>query len=194
MRALERSVVTVVFLITVVSWLIGCDAASPAARSTEPMATMTAAPLLSPSNGTTTQSFKSELHHLSIELPVQWQVVRASVPWTGHRLPTDAVSADLVHGGESGTRYLAIASQLLGQRDEDEWIAAIAKELASADACQQQREPIVVDGRSGLLIGHCPAYETTALFADAERGYLVHAYRVSTETFVDLLATVELGV
>ncbi|HEV8488715.1 MAG TPA: hypothetical protein VGQ58_02885 [Candidatus Limnocylindrales bacterium] len=91
---------------------------------------------------------------------------------------------DIIADGADENRFLALASQPLGDEAFDSWAAR----YLGIENCDPA-EPITVDGAPGITGTSCPL----ALVEAGGRGYLIWLYGIDDlEWFKEILATVQL--
>jgi hypothetical protein len=100
--------------------------------------------------------------------------------------PAETPFGDIIEDGSmSDTAFLALASQPLGGRSFDQWVAD-----DPAFAEWGPAEPVVVDGAQGVVGSGC----SLALVAADDRGYLIWLYRIDDHDWSqEILATVQLN-
>ena len=156
--------------------------ASPTVTPT-PTATPTASPTPDPSlppplGG----SFTSTLNGISLSYPTGWLATPATRPWT----PADGLSygsptLDLIHHPVYDDHlFLAIASQLLGGKTGDAWVADLITDPENGCGTEPS-EPITVDGSSGRI---CSASDL-ALVTAGDRGYTIRLYSSGDDPGLD---------
>jgi hypothetical protein len=160
---------------------------SPSVGSAAPSTSASAPPAL-------TQTFTSVMHGISISYPAPiWTPRAASEPWTSGIPFQDSPFTDAIVSGSDA--FLGLASQPLGGKTGEAWIAEISSDPGWGDTCPIRSEPITVDGASGVLVTHCPdAQVLTAMVTVAGRGYLVVLYNAGDKGwFEQILGTVQLN-
>ena len=171
----------------------GCGAATstpptpmPAGSSAATAATAAPPSVAAAASPALTETFTSTMHGISVSYPEGWVPKAATEPWPeGGIVLQETPFGDVIEDGStSDTAFLALASQPLGGRSFDQWVADYPafKECGVA-------EPVVVDGAQGVVGPECPM----ALVAMEDRGYLIWLYRIDDpEWFDQILATVKL--
>jgi hypothetical protein len=180
----------------------GSDQVGGPQASPSPSPSPTASPSTPPALSAT---FTSPLHGISVSYPGAWLVRPATEPWTRGVPQMDSAFADLICSFQ-GQRtdaticvespanvFLALASQDLGNKTGDEWIASLTERPGDPTTAPcAPAEPITIDGVQGMVSVDC--YDGQAAFvATGGRGYMVWAYGVDDVGWLrDVLASVRL--
>jgi hypothetical protein len=132
-----------------------------------------------------TEAFDSNVHGISVSYPAGWTPRRATEPWpAGEIVMQQSEFGDIIADDADENRFLALASQPLGDEAFDTWAARYLG-IEHCDPAQ----PITVDGAPGISGTSCPL----ALVEADGRGYLVWLYGIEdVEWFRQILATVRL--
>jgi hypothetical protein len=148
------------------------------APTASPAATPTPDPSLPPPLG---GSFTSTVHDISLSYPTGWAVHPATEAWTqadglNFGSPTLDTMSDPVLQDHL---FLAIASEALGSKSGDAWVAALMRstELGCGNAATQ---PITIDGVRGKF---CPNANVVAV-ASGGRGYSITLYLSGDESWL----------
>jgi hypothetical protein len=159
---------------------------SPAASTALASATADPTPIPSPSaRPALTETFTSAVHGISVSYPAGWVPRKATQPWpAGEIVMQQSEFGDIIADGADENRFLALASQPLGDEAFDSW----ATRYLGIEGCDPA-EPITVDGAPGITGTACPL----ALIEAGGRGYLIWLYGIDDlEWFNEILATVKL--
>lgn len=170
----------------------GCAAGSsvsPTPVRTVTSASATAIPSLSapPSRQPAlTETFVSAVHGIAVSYPTGWIPRAATEPWpAGEIVMQESEFGDIIADSADENRFLAVASQPLGDEAFDSWAAR----YLAIENCDPA-EPVNVDGAPGITGTSCPL----ALVEAGGRGYLMWLYGIDDpDWFRQILATVQLN-
>lgn len=132
-----------------------------------------------------TETLASNVHGISVSYPAGWTPRTATEPWpAGEIVMQQSEFGDIIADDADENRFLALASQPLGDEAFDSWAAR----YLGIEGCDPA-EPITVDGAPGITGTSCPL----ALAEAGGRGYLIWLYGIDDmEWFRQILATVQL--
>jgi hypothetical protein len=139
-------------------------------------------------------TFTSNVHGISISYPTGWAATPATRPWTPSSEPNfeSPVLDRLYDPVLMDHLFLGLASQPLAGKTGEAWVTDLLD--APGWECGDARQPITVDGASGLLCSNL------AVVSSGDRGYLIWLYtgddpgveRYDEAWFREILATVKL--
>jgi len=138
----------------------------------------------SPTAPPMTSDFTSQRYGYTIAFPDGWAAKQASEPWTSGYLDLMNKGADAVYDASRfGSVFLALASQPLGDRSADAWLADVWDTVRLDDPSVGDRcttnQPITIDGAAGTI--GCGLDTVTT----AGRGYAVMRYTSGDEAWLE---------
>jgi hypothetical protein len=162
--------------------------------SLAPSPSPTGTPRPEPTLPPLTQSYTSTIHGFSIQYPDGWVARPATEAWTGGIPAGGSPAVDNLSDGSVTSKFVAVASQPLGETTADAWTEEFSTHAEWGDTCAITTEPVTVDGVSGVLVIHCPDDTPSAFLVAEGRGYIIIGYNLgSLQAFQDVLETVQLS-
>ena len=141
-----------------------------------------------------TETFSSPTNAIALSYPMGWRVEPATTEWTtGIPLQGDAFR-DLISDPLRENTFLLIASQKLGTRTGEQFVAATVADPAWGDgACQPTTESAPLNGISASLVTRCDG-TLTAVASSGDRGYLIVFFGTDdVALFRQILASAQMG-
>ena len=124
-------------------------------------------------------TFTSAIHGISISYPTGWVVLPATEPWTGpSEINFGSPALDRLHDPVLMDHlFLGLASQPLAGKTGETWVTDL---LDAPDwGCVDARQPVTVDGASGLLCSN------VAAVSSGDRGYLIWLYTSGDDPWLE---------
>ena len=140
------------------------------------------------------ETFSSPTNAIAVSYSTGWRVEPATTEWTtGIPLQGDSFR-DLISDPLRENTFLLIASQRLGMRRGEEFMADTAAAPAWGDgACQPTTDYAPLNGISATLVRLCDG-SLTAVASYGERGYLIVVFGIDDLAwFRDILASAQMG-
>jgi len=168
--------------------VVGLSALSPRTTSNvggPPSASPSASPSPSPSSSPVssappplTSSFTSRIHGISMSYPAGWATSEATQAWTGGGVNIPSPDIDYLYDRQLfGDLFIGLASQPLGGKTGDQWVADFFRNPES-DCTAGTQQPITVAGATGSM---CDSQVAVSV---ADRGYFIRLYTSGDQSWL----------